>query len=367
MTRRIVLLAAYALLTPSMSVRADEGPLLTSYFDEAEMVSISDQCVSCDLASHKKHGDRDPFFYAGTEMTFIQLSSSSGGRITASFSDTTPPGQATVSFLDGNGVDQFAYAPRVWLGIQLGEKWGVVTRFWNLETSDDHFPNYTPGTTPTGTNFATFEAKDRARLYTYDVEAVRSGELGKWKIDGTAGGRYASIGVESELYSFGVFTTGNFVNLMLQNGFSFDGAGITGSLTGRRQIGDSPFSIFLSARGSYLGGHTDSFGRSAGTVASSPSAPLVGAATVSRNNAESEMDIVEFQAGTQWDFALRRIPANAFFRAAVEYQMWDIDGPPTGGAGFGGTIGELTTNSFSSAGIGGANMVGLALGCGFTW
>lgn len=57
----------------------------------------------------------------------------------------------------------------------------------------------------------------------------------------------------------------------------------------------------------------------------------------------------------------------AFFRAAVEYQMWDVDGPPTGGAGFGGTIGELTTNSFASAGLGGANMVGLALGAGFTW
>jgi hypothetical protein len=64
---------------------------------------------------------------------------------------------------------------------------------------------------------------------------------------------------------------------------------------------------------------------------------------------------------------LRFVPANAFFRTALEYQQWDIDGPPTGGAGFGGTIGELTTNSFASAGLGGANLVGLALGCGFTW
>ena len=38
-----------------------------------------------------------------------------------------------------------------------------------------------------------------------------------------------------------------------------------------------------------------------------------------------------------------------------------------GGAGFGGTIGELTTNSFASAGIGGAHLVGLSLGTGFTW
>jgi hypothetical protein len=357
--------AAAALLAAPTTAIAEDSFQLTSFMDEAESVVATDEMVQCDLVGRRRC--RQPFFFAGTEMTFMQLDSRSGGQITASFSDTTAPGEATVSFLDGNGADNFAYAPRVWLGRQFGEKWGVVTRFWNLETADDHFPTYAPGTTPTGSNFATFEAKDRARLYTFDVEGTRSGELGKWKIDGTAGGRYASIGVESELYSFGVFTTGNFVNLMLQNGFSFDGAGVTGSLAGRRQLGESPFSIFLSVRGSYLGGHTDSFGRSAGTIVDNPNTPLSGAATVTRNNAESEMDIVEFQAGTQWDFPLRRLPVNAFFRAAVEYQMWDIDGPPTGGAGFGGTIGELTTNSFASAGLGGANMVGLALGCGFTW
>ena len=64
---------------------------------------------------------------------------------------------------------------------------------------------------------------------------------------------------------------------------------------------------------------------------------------------------------------LRVLPVNAFFRTAFEYQMWDIDGFPTGGAGFGGTIGELTTNSFAAAGLGNANLVGLALATGFTW
>jgi hypothetical protein len=119
-------------------------------------------------------------------------------------------------------------------------------------------------------------------------------------------------------------------------------------------------------RGSYLGGHTTSFGRSDGTVASSPSAPLVGAATVTRADTDAELDIWEYQVGLQMDFPLRFVPANAFFRTALEYQKWDVDGPPTCG-GFGGTIGELTTNSFASAGIGGANLVGLAVGAGFTW
>ena len=114
-------------------------------------------------------------------------------------------------------------------------------------------------------------------------------------------------------------------------------------------------------------GHSDSYGRAVGAVASSPSAPLVGAATVTRNNADSNLVISEFQLGVQFEFALRRIPANAFFRTALDYQYWDINGPPTGGAGFGGTIGNLTTNSFSSAGLGDTQLVGLALGTGFTW
>jgi hypothetical protein len=114
-------------------------------------------------------------------------------------------------------------------------------------------------------------------------------------------------------------------------------------------------------------GQTDSYGRADGTIASSPSAPLVGAATVTRRDAEAELDIIEYQVGLQLDVPLQVLPVNAFFRTAFEYQMWDIDGFPTGGAGFGGTIGELTTNSFASAGIGHANLVGLAIATGFTW
>src|SRR4051812_12375861 len=38
-----------------------------------------------------------------------------------------------------------------------------------------------------------------------------------------------------------------------------------------------------------------------------------------------------------------------------------------GGAGFGGTIGQLTTNNFSSAGSGGMTLHGVTLGTGLTW
>src|SRR5205085_190558 len=161
--------------------------------------------------------------------------------------------------------------------------------------------------------------------------------------------------------------TGNFVNLTLQNGFSFDGTGGTGGLLGRRQIGNSPFQFVLGGRFSYLGGHTDSFARADGTVASSPSAPLVGAATVRRMEGEAHATISELQTGVQVDMPLAYVPASAFFRTTLEYQNWCIHGLPTGGAGFGGTIGEITTNSFASAGLGRANLIGLSLATGINW
>ena len=86
-----------------------------------------------------------------------------------------------------------------------------------------------------------------------------------------------------------------------------------------------------------------------------------------RDDAKGELDIFEYQVGLQYDRPLKFIPANAFFRTAFEYQNWDIDGKPTGGAGFGGTIGEITTNSFSSANLGAAHLYGVTIGTGFTW
>jgi hypothetical protein len=348
-------------------------------FDDVELTSLMSDCTGadcvvsdCDCAnsiSCSAAAGRTPFWFAGTEMTILNVMARSGGIITASFSDTTAPGVSTFATVDGNGVtDEFGVGPRIWAGRQFNENWAIQARYWEMELSDANAPPApNPAIPNTGSNFATIFETDRAHFRTADIELVRNFRPGKWKIDGSFGARHAHIGVDSDFLAFGVFTTGNFVNLTLQNGFNFQGEGGTSAINIRRQIGDSPLSVFGGFRGSYLGGHTDSFGRSDGTIADSPSAPLVGAATVSRNNADAELDIFEYQAGFQLDFALRRLPVNAFFRAAFEYQNWDIDAPPTGGAGFGGTIGEITTNSFASAGIGHAYLYGLALATGFTY
>ena len=353
---------SFALVVSSL---AQEGaqfvslPSVDAVMDGSCCTAESDDCYCCDPGH---------FFFAGVEATFLQTQVFSGGVITASFSDTTAPGVSTFATIDGNGVDHFAYAPRLWLGFQLNENWGVVGRYWDLTVVQSNTPPApNPAIPNTGTNFATIFEVDNARLYTADIEIVRSLESWGWKIDMAGGYRHAHVGANSDFLAFGVFTTGNFINLTLQNGFGFDGEGATAALMGRYRLGDSPLHFFLGGRFSYLRGETDSYGRSDGTIADSPSAPLVGAATVTRRNAKAELDIAEFQTGVQFDFELVVLPASAFLRAAFEYQFWDVDAPPTGGAGFGGTIGELTTNSFASAGIGDAILYGVSVSTGVNW
>lgn len=301
---------------------------------------------------------------AGSEASFVHIKARTGGRITASFSDTTAPGVSTQRYNIESGLVDNGVAARLWVGRQITPKWAMVARYYSLGRSTIGDPAPIEST---GSNFATFQQISRFDGYSIDVEGIRSVQIGKWKIDGSLGGRHLEFAAQDQFLAFGVFTTGNFVNLVLQNGSTFVGDGAVIGLTVRRQIGDLPIYGFCSGRASHLTGRTTSFGRSDGTVASSPSAPLVGAATVTRANARANADIGELQAGVQLDYELARVPAGVFVRMAFEYQYWNITGPPTGGAGFGGTIGELTTNSFASAGIGDLQVLGIAVATGINW
>lgn len=375
----LTLLALQSAFVPASEIELPEDfdtPAENSFFDEEIKPSsfLSEENVG-EMFSEDRveeilspRADRDPFFFVGTEFSYLNINAKTGGRITLSQSDTTAPGVATVSFRDGDGMTDIGYAPRMWIGRRFGEdeRWGIQARYWNLSQNGSYVPP-DASAPPTGSNFATYTEADRLSAYTIDLEGIRSYSPGNWKIDTFLGARHGSFEVDSQIHGFGVFTTGNFTNLFLSNGSSFDGTGLTYGLAVRRPIGESRFSLFASARGGSLWGQTDSYGRSAGTVASSPSAPLVGAATVTRANAKSDLQMAEIQAGVQWDYALECLPANFFFRTAYEYQDWDINGPPTGGAGFGGTIGELTTNSFSSAGLGDMHLNGVSFATGLTW
>jgi len=302
----------------------------------------------------------------GAEATFMQVDADSHGRINLSFDDSDTAG-TDYRGIAGEGFEASTVAPRIWAGRQLTPKWAIVVRYWEVSEAASTTPDSPPGQVNLP-NFATLEEFRSLSMSTFDIEGVRSFTVSGFKLDASVGGRHATHSYRNSIEAFGVFTTGNFVNMDLSNGGSFEGDGVTYALTARRQIFDLPAYLFVSGRGSSLVGTSDTFARAIGTVASAPSSPLVGAATVRRNNAEASATIAEFQAGLQVEQELQYIPAVAFFRAAFEYQYWNINALNVGGAGFGGTIGDLTTNSFSRInGDPSVKMMGLALATGLTW
>ncbi|WP_254510918.1 Lpg1974 family pore-forming outer membrane protein [Anatilimnocola floriformis] len=309
------------------------------------------------------------YWYSGAEFLFLNVNADSGGQITVSFSDTTAPGVATTAFRDGEGVADYAAAPRFWLGRQLNENWGLRGSYFSASASESRTPHLNPAIPTTGTNFGTYTAWGNAQLTAVDLDVVRSFYMSDdWKLDAFAGARYGSFDVSSGIDSFGVFTTGNFVNLNLQNNCQFDGAGASLGFSSRNRLWGSNLYLLWSGRGSMLFGRSDMVARSAGTVASSPSAPLVGAANDDLDrNVPSTLDIIESQLGLQYEFRLLEMPYNCFVRCAFEFQHWNVNNQENRGAGFGGTIGELTTNSFASGGPGNATLLGLSLATGFTW
>lgn len=307
----------------------------------------------------------EPHWFAAAEMTAFYVDATPGGRITLSVDDSDTAGIDFRSS-DNSGYQDNTVAPRIMIGRRFGNKWSLLARYWQLDAFDVTSPD-TPAGQVNLPNFATIDETNFVKLYNLDIEAMRSGSIGSWKVDGTFGARHSSFFASSSLFMFGVFTSGNFEELLLQNHTGFDGTGVTGSLMLRHPIGNTCASFYFSGRGSNAWGNADGQGRVAGAVASSPSSPLIGAATVTRNNAEGELAIGEFQAGVQWERRLKCLPAKAFFRTGFEYQIWKLNMPPIGGAGFGGTINDITINSFASAAEGKAEMYGLVLGAGLTW
>ena len=129
-----------------------------------------------------------------------------------------------------------------------------------------------------------------------------------------------------------------------------------------------PVSVFFGRRRSTLEGDSDSFGRVVGTAASSPNPPLLGAATVTRNNVtQTDLEMGENRYGIQADFGAPGTRFRSYARLAYETMKWELSGPPTGGAGFGGTVGNLQVNSFTSAGLGRAELYGWSFTLGMAF
>lgn len=331
---------------------------------------VSARCVPAFAEPRVEPSALGSNFFLALEPLFLQTASRTGGRVTLSLNDSDTPG-TDLSLLGADGIDHEAHSPRATFGWRFNHTSGLSAggqaRFCDLKDATAGPASLAPGTTPLP-NFATTSETSSLELYTGDLEGAVAYSRWGVTLEGTYGTRTARFKSDGEIEVFGVFTSGNFVELQFSNGSAFEGDGNIKGFSIAYRIPQVPVSIFVGRRTSKLDGESDSFGRSVGAVASSPNPPLVGAATVTRNNATAtELEIGETRYGIQADFGGADARFRSFARLTYERMEWLLDGPPTGGAGFAGTINDLTTSGFSSAGLGNAELEGWSLSVGMAF
>ena len=315
---------------------------------------------------------------AGTEAVFL-APTINGNRVSYIFQeDVTPSSVAFGPLWDDAAVDDFYVAPRIWLGVQ-GCKWGVLGRYFHMRVGENDFDPYNPWG-QYGDH--SFNANSIFEAYYTDIVLTRNFCLHGCKGQFEFGARYALIEHHESVYgrSDNIQTADpNGIDGLLTGGARANrrahGTGLVFGLNARKPLFcNSCAHWFYSAQGSVLWGCNHNDVETDASVAILPTGAVVGSAGTI-NGAQSVVDddlfIGQFQTGIQWDFALRCLPAKAFFRTAFEYQYWDASsGYAAAGSQAGVQINGTenhVVNTFAEAPGLIVDMYGLSIGTGFTW
>ncbi|MFN3714876.1 MAG: hypothetical protein ACK4SX_14565 [Alcanivoracaceae bacterium] len=304
--------------------------------------------------------------YAALGVSHVEAAPETGGSIGMSFDDSSTP-TLDKSLIGGEGLDSRHYLPSGTLGarIHLTQRlsWGVEMHRYSFSDAESAVPLDAPGVTPLP-NSATFLETSTFKLKAHDLAATV--RYSRWNVtlDGLYGERSGSFLSTSSMDAFGVFTASNFINMTLANGSSFKGDGQLYGFGLSIGVPRTTVSLFGRYKRADLEGRSNSFARAVGTVASPTSPPLVGASTVTRNNARAESIIQDYEYGLQFDFIPSEDGVQSFVRLSYLETRWELNGLPTGSSGFGGTIGNLTADSFANAGLGKATLRGYGAAVG---
>lgn len=276
-------------------------------------------------------------------------------------------------------VDSVYVSPRIWLGVQ-GCAWGANLRYWHLNASEGAF-DPTIGSDNTWDGFDCgrtdlgYTLCSRLEAYTIDLELTRKFCLNDCAMQAAVGIRHAEIEHDQGLFGLANTDEGILSGFARANRLS-RGTGIQLGLYGRKPL--FPCSCvhwFYNARWSALWGPTETAVETFASVLTTQQNVTASAASV--NGAYTKVDdtlfIGEIQLGLEWNYALQCMPANAFFRTAIEYQRWD------------GGLGYSASQSFAGATIVNQNdptsiitttasaaepqldLIGLSIGTGLTW
>jgi hypothetical protein len=266
--------------------------------------------------------------------------------------------------------------PRLWVGIQ-GCKWGTNLRYWHLRAGEDSFDSATDDSH--GWDYdewdwdkspdVGFFTDNYLEAYTIDLEVTRRFCLNECAMQASVGVRHASIENHESAVGTVLGDNSRFFGFARSERES-RGTGILLGLYGRKPL--FPCSCvhwFYNARWSTLWGPTHTWAETfaAVTIDGGNAGSVNGASTC----VDDTLNIGEIQLGLEWNYALQCLPANAFFRAAVEYQRWD------GGKGFSeaGSFAsyedddefESTASAYTCAVEPQMDLFGLTFGTGLTW
>ncbi len=320
------------------------------------------------------------FWTAGVEATFLSPDLNTFGTGVSIEEFEYNRLDSASSFNDD--VDSVYLAPRIWIGVQ-GCKWGANLRYWHLQAGES---SYDP---PFGShgdwdgpgsgipNFG-FDSHNHLEAYTVDLEITRRLAVHDLWMQFSAGVRHAEIWQDEGVTASGV-TDDSMMFAFGQANRNTRGTGLVFGWYGRKPL--YPCSCvhwFYNLRFSTLWGPTETYAETGVLVGAVT--PEAVAAAGSVNGASTYVDdnlfIGEVQLGLEWDYALRCLPANAFFRTAIEYQRW------TGGQGysaansFAGVVVDDGINpsvqaaegtAFAAADAPELELIGLSIGTGLTW
>lgn len=233
----------------------------------------------------------------------------------------------------------------------------IVARSWQMESAKNSI-GFTPTETGTdgsvsGTIRNQFEASN------LDLEVARDFETNGNRKTLSLGMRLANIRTTQNLnlgynnplvYILDTFTTAS----------DMSGAGITSSFSGRKRTYPRSDVYFVyNVRGSLIWGEMKNHVE--GDIVHEDK--LSNIKTIDSYAAREEVDdmayIIESQFGLQYNYALKKSDANAFFRLLIEIQHW--------GADIGGVSTPIISHGNAVAEGIKADLIGLTIGTGFEW
>ena len=318
------------------------------------------------------------FWTAGVEATFLNpdLNSRGGPSFAVErFEDDRYDYCST----DSSDLDSLYMSPRIWLGVQ-GCCWGMDVRYWHLQASEGEFDpsigglgswdDYDCGRPDLG-----YFSCSRLEAYTIDLELTRRFCINACQMQAALGVRHADLEINQGITGLASTEEGILSGFARANR-QVRGTGLLLGLYGRKPIYPcSCVSWFYNARWSALWGPTQTAAETFASVQSSDPDYVASAGSVNGayTNVDDTLFIGEFQLGLEWDYALRCLPANAFFRAAVEYQRWDGGSGSSAANSFAGITVDSgidptsVVSTQASALAPQLDLIGFTLGTGLTW